>query len=273
MDTQLRAKRSRTFRLPSEYGAWWTFEICLLSGWIKASTLGEWRASLSLAAGMQALFLASEWITGLARWRRRASWIAWQGWLLCGAAAGLLGAGLYHTPDPIRMDLAQCLAAWALLSALVLNLRIRVPARDVRLMMASAVLLTGPTLVLGVLAFGGLGLKALAYWGLWAWFFPWGVFYIQTWLRGTTLPRWTIAAASLPFFLEAALLAWFERGLATALLALLCVRIAWRLRLRWVEYQRSEAPPRLCVSCWDMRLLGCEELAWSLVLYGIWTLG
>ncbi|HTB21783.1 MAG TPA: hypothetical protein VK914_03660 [bacterium] len=264
-------RNASDFRFSSEYGAWWNFETCLWAGLLKVFERGAALPSaLALAAGMHALFLTSEWFTGLGRRGARADWGSREAWLLVAAGLALLATGVVLAPALLRTDLVWVLALWSLFAGGVLWLRVLLPSRDLRLLMASAVLLTGPTLVLGMLAFDGAVPKILGYWSLWAWYFPWGIFYIQTWLRGNTLPRWRIGAASIPFLAEAAVLACFSGWLGSLCLLLLCCRMVWRLRRRLLEFDRCGTAPRLASTPDEVRLLGYEQLAWSLVLSGIW---
>jgi hypothetical protein len=260
----------RIFHLPKEHGAWWTFETCLAAGLLQAYARHQaMAAALSLGAGMHALFLCSDWFTHLGR-SRRGAWLSLPGWLLSLAGLSLLATGIALAPSPLQKGLAGVLALWGLFAALVLWMRVHWPARDLRLLMCSGVLLTGPSLILGGLGLGAWGPQALCYWAPWAWYFASGVLYIQTWLRGNTLPRWRIQAASLPFLVLASLLAIFSGWLGASLVFALGVRVLWRLRLRLQEFDHSDGQPHLASSPREIRSLGYEQLAWSLLLSGLW---
>jgi len=267
-------KSASAFRFSAEYGAWWTFEICLWSGLLKAFEKGSgFGAALCLAAGMHALFFASEWFTGLGRGDVRAALNHRPAWLFVSAGAALLAGGVVAAPGLVRGEIAWTLVLWGLFAGVVLWMRTFLPSRDLRVLVSSAVLLTGPTLVLGIIAFDGAVLKDLGFWSLWAWFFPWSIFYIQTWLGGNTLPRWRIGAASLPYFMEASVVACFSAWPGSLCLLLLSARVVQRLRRRLREFDHGNALPRLASTPDDVRLLGYEQLAWSLVLAGIWISG
>jgi hypothetical protein len=238
-----------------------------------------WRADFwavgSLALGMEALFLASDWITGLAQWifvgrlRGGCHWKAPWGWGLGLSGALFVLLPLFLIPNSQRLGLGLVLALWALLSAKILWMRIKLPPRNIVLMMSSALLLTGPALVLGGLAFGTWGLKALGYWALWAWFFIWGVNYVQVWMRGNTLPRWRSFIASLPFLLEAAALGLLASWHGVLVLVLLSGRIVWRL---WQRLGMRENRAILHTLPRDIRLLGFEQVAWSFCLSAVWII-
>lgn len=267
-------KGASAFRFSSDYGAWLTFEVCLLAGLLKVlEQRSGFAAALSLAAGMHALFLTSEWFTGLGRRETTVVWDNWGVWLLVSVGGVLLTVGVALAPGHLRLDLAGAMVLWGLFAGVILWMRMRLAVRDLRVLAASAVLLTGPALVLGILAFDGSGGKVLGYWSLWAWFFPWSIFYMQTWLRGNTLPRWRIWVASLAFFMEAAILACFSGWLASLFLLPLCGRVIWRLKRRLREFDEDNGMPRVVSLARDVRLLGYEQMVWTFVLGGIWVVG
>lgn len=276
------------FHLPHEHGAWWTFFSCLAAGLIQALA---WKAdpatSFMLAAGMACFFLASDWITELAHslFERRLRPRMELG-LKTGASIILTGCllillSLLRAESRLHglgLGIASGLAAWAFAILIVLILRLKLPARSLGLLLPSAVLLTAPVMLLGALAFGGLGLKALGFWALWAWFFGAGIYYVQTWLRSYMLPRWRMVLASLPYLSQAAVLGWFSRWPGTLLLTLFSLRLLWRLKERvldWdahmAELSGGPAPSRLPTDGAEIRRLGWEQVAWSLVLGAVWT--
>jgi hypothetical protein len=266
------------FSFPFEHGAWWTFQSCLAAGLFQAIA---WKAPLfpsaCLALGMECLFLASEWVAGFGRslvegrlggdgqFRSR------KGWILSALGLGLLGLGVDSLAAELRSPLMGVLGFWAAFSLSVLWMRIKLPSRDIVLLMGSAVLLTGPALVLGGLAFSSFSERAAEFWSLWAWSYAWGVFYIQAWMRGSTLPRWRLALASLPFLIQAAFLS-VHSGLGVkALLLLLSLRILWRLKRRMENMGEPLGSPQTPTSPAEIRLLGYEQLAWSLLLGVSWS--
>jgi hypothetical protein len=226
---------------------------------------------------MECFFLASDWITGLAqlvlegKLRGHSEWQASEGWSLGLAGLALLLFGASSAPLEYRLGLELTLGLWTLFSAAVLWMRVKMAARNIVLLMSSALLLSGPVLVLGGMAFHGVVAKLSSYWAAWAWFFAWGVFYIQAWMRGNTLPRWRIMVASLPFLAQAGVLAYFSRWPGTAVLLLLSARIVWRLKRRLECFEEAGSRPRTPTSPAEIRVLGFEQVAWSLVLSLIWV--
>jgi hypothetical protein len=195
--------------------------------------------------------------------------------------AAMLAAAVFRAEarrEGLGLEIAWGLGSWAAAAALVLALRLKLPARSLGLLLPSAVLLTAPAMLLGALAFGGLGWKAAGFWAMWAWFFGAGIFYVQTWLRSALLPRWRIALACLPYLAEAAALAWLSRWPGTVVLGLFSFRVLWRLKERVADWDAQMAelaggpvPARLPTDGVEIRRLGWEQVGWSLALSAIWT--
>jgi hypothetical protein len=272
--------RPYRFRLPFEHGAWWTFFSCLAAGGLQALA---WKADLMvlacLALGMACFFLASHWVMDLAlaaleKGRRPAlAWGSLRGWSLLASGALLLGVALWRAPQGLGAQLALGLALAALAIGAVLGLRLKLHERSLGLLMPSAMLLTLPAWLLGGLAFASLGLKALLFWSAWGCFFAAGVLYIQTWLRGGTLPLWRVYAGSLPYLAESLVLSFFFSWPGALAMALFSLRLLWRLHQRlgaWrelrAELSGGPAPQRLPTDGLEIRKLGWEQVAWSLVV-------
>ena len=281
--------RQYRFRLPREHGAWWTFFSCLIAGGLQALAWKADRAVLAcLALGMACFFLASHWVMDLAvaalhqgkspsqaknsarGWSLLAAGKLLIGFALVRAEAGRFGMGL-------QLGLGLALSALAIMAVLLLRLKLH--ERSLSLLMPSAMLLTLPAWLLGGLAFGSLGLKALLFWSAWACFFAAGVLYIQTWLRGAMLPLWRIYAGSLPYLAEALILALFFSWPGVLLMSLFAFRLLWRLRDRveaWrearAELEGGPTPQRLPTDGREIRKLGWEQVAWSLVFAVFLTL-
>lgn len=276
-----------SFHTPHEHGAWWTFFSCLIAGSVEALA---WKADavavLCLALGMAAFFLASDWITALAqaalegKGRRASAPGAWEGWALATGGSMLLIFALLRAEARhagLGADLGKGLAFWGFAIAVVLLLRLKLKPRSLALMMPSAMILTAPVMLLGTLAFGALDAMATGFWGLWAWFYAFGVLYVQTWLRGAMLPKWRLILASLPYFAQAFVLELYARWQGALVLTLLSLRILWRLRGRLMDYKELEAelegkemPALLPTDPVEIRKLGWEQVGWSLALSAIW---
>jgi len=105
---------------------------------------------------------------------------------------------------------------------------------------------------------------------MFAWFFTWEVFYVSTWMRGTSLPPWRMALASLPFLAQAGLLALLSRWPGALVLALMSGRVVWRLKARLDERPSAAGYPFLPTHPLEIRKLGYEQVAWSAALACIW---
>ncbi len=273
----------QAFRLPQQAGAWWTFGSAMLGGlWLVLSRDAADSSAMLLAVGMGMLFLSSDWAVRLLRaWRenpvrakRLSGSFQGQALVLWGLAAmaGALPLAQRDSKD-LGFALALSLAAWFALLCLVLALRLRRRERDPLLLAASAALMAAPAHLLAGVAFHDFGRNAILFWGLQAWSQAAGVYYLQVWMRGGTVPENRLALAALPFVLQAGLLWGLTQNLAVAALLALLLRFAWRQwehRALFARLHAAHAESRtqqlLPTDPDDVHALAMEHLIWNAVV-------
>lgn len=266
------------FVLPKAGGAWWTFGLCTAAGVVLAvSRRADPGVLTGLVVGMTCSFLASEWLFQwmadlLRNWG--SNWhptISVLGVALVGAALlslALAWARLDHLQPQLSRELGLVLVAWAAFALFVLALRLRSAPFDAFLLFVSALLMTGPALLLGALALGPHPWKVLEFWGLWAWYFPTAALDLAVWMRRSWLPRWKVYGTDLLLIIPGVLalaLGWWPAVLALApLAARSAYRMAKDLLRRGPDTERSTEPQ---VLHWR----GYEELAFGLLLSAVWV--
>ncbi len=268
----------RKFYLPHEHGAWWTLLTCMVSGDLVALRHhAAWPYLLMATQGSLGVFMASDWLWSLAgalsgRGRPgRSDWRAWQGWLLAGVSALSLLTLFDFLGSAAWWGLFALLAA---LGGAVLGMRLFLPLRHSFLLAFSSLLLTFPALLAAAMA-GQTG-AALRFWLRPAIYFPAGVFFVQTWLRGGTVSWRRLAWASLPYAALLGLVAMGKDYLAVAATFLYWARTMARVLARRRQARQSLAQPpaagaRMLPPLSEIKKFGWEQVAWSLVLMTIWV--
>lgn len=250
--------------------------------WLVLSRDAADASAMLLALGLGMLFLGSDWVTRLLRaWRenpvrakRLSGSFQGQALVLWGLVCMLGAIGLAHKDSPaLGLGLAITLLSWFILLCVVIAMRLHRRERDTLLLITSAALMAAPAHVLAGLAFHDFGMNAILFWALQAWSQAAGVYYLQIWMRGGTVPENRLALAAVPFVLQAAFLAGLTHSLLTAALFALLLRFAWRqwehralfARLH-AAHAESRTPQLLPTDPDDVHALAMEHLIWNAVV-------
>lgn len=230
---------SGRFHVPFEHGAWWAFG----STWLGALSIALFRkadpwacagAALALAVG----FVLQDWIQALigAALKRKSQslsrWQAPQGWVLMVLACSGLGLQWIRSVSADRMAWLCLWGGLGLALGLGLTMRVLQSGRGRQSLAFTALLLAGPALPLGVLAFGfNLKVSALLLWPLL--YYPAATLATQSFIRGFP-ERAPWAGPALGAFLGVLALFW-KAWLPGGLLLLNAYRWWAVIRTRWKE--------------------------------------